>query len=75
MANQVVRVGSVVTVEIGGIRETYTILDEHDISDPASGRITSASPLGACLLGAEKGAVISFETPDGTEAVKVVEIA
>jgi transcription elongation factor GreA len=46
-----VRVGSTVTVEIAGDEVTYTIVGSTE-ADPARGRLSMASPVGAALLGA-----------------------
>ena len=47
-------VGSAVTVETGGDEVHYTIVGSAE-ADPAAGRLSSASPVGAALLGRRRG--------------------
>lgn len=48
------RIGSTVTVEIRGKRKTYEITGSLE-TDPAAGRVSHLSPLGAALLGKKAG--------------------
>lgn len=60
-----VSIGSVVTVQIGDESErTFTIVGAAE-SDITAGRISNESPVGAALLGAKKGDVVSADTPTG----------
>lgn len=43
-------------------------------ADPMSGRVSNESPVGAALLGAKKGKKVSFNIPDGTRTLKILEI-
>ncbi|MEO8462206.1 MAG: transcription elongation factor GreA [Chloroflexota bacterium] len=65
-----VALGSVVDVEIDGDAVTYTIVGTTD-ADPAAGRISSSSPVGAALIGAVAGTTVRVRTPRG-EAAYVV---
>lgn len=60
-----VSIGSVVTVQLeDGSERTFTIVGAAE-SDITAGRISNESPVGAVLLGAKKGDVVSAETPTG----------
>lgn len=43
-------------------------------ADPMSGRVSNESPVGAALMGAKKGKKVSFNIPDGTRTLKILEI-
>jgi len=60
----VVSIGSKVTVEIEGDTEEYTIVGTAE-SDPLEGLISSESPLGKALIGANVGEVVKFTPPSG----------
>ena len=63
-SNKVV-VGSVVTVGMdNGVERTFTIVGVAE-ADITSGRISNESPVGAALIGAKKGDVVSAEAPNG----------
>jgi transcription elongation factor GreA len=66
-------VGSTVTVEIMGDEVRYTIVGSAE-ADPASGKLSMASPVGAALLGARPGAEIDVRTPRGPVRYRVVSI-
>jgi len=65
--------GSLVTVEQAGDELTYTIVGSTE-ADPASGRISTASPVGAALLGAKPGDEVEVRTPRGSVRYRVVSI-
>ncbi|MBN1135976.1 MAG: transcription elongation factor GreA [Anaerolineae bacterium] len=72
--SDVVDLGSRVTVAEDGFEpETYTIVGSAE-ADPASGRISNASPLGKALLAHKVGDLVSFSTPNGAVEVKIVAI-
>lgn len=66
-------IGSVVTVETGGDEVRYTIVGSSE-SDPAAGRLSSASPVGAALLGSVVGAEVEVRTPRGPDRYRVVAV-
>jgi transcription elongation factor GreA len=68
-----VMMGSTVTVEIGGDEVRYTIVGTTE-ADPAAGRLSSASPVGAALLGAVEGAEVDVRTPRGSVRYRVVAV-
>jgi transcription elongation factor GreA len=68
-----VGLGSNVTVEHAGETATYTIVGASE-SDPASGRISSSSPVGRALVGHDVGDEIMVRTPAGERAYRIVAI-
>jgi transcription elongation factor GreA len=68
-----VRLGSQVTVELDGERATYMIVGSAE-SDPASGRISHASPIGKALVGRSPGEEAVIRTPGGEVHYRVVAI-
>jgi transcription elongation factor GreA len=65
--------GSRVTVEADGETVTYTIVGASD-SDPAAGRISSASPVGRALVGRDVGDSVVVRTPAGERHYRIVEV-
>ena len=55
-------------------QETYAIVGTSE-SDPANGRLSNESPVGAALIGAHVGDVVTAITPGGVRRIRVVEIA
>jgi transcription elongation factor GreA len=68
-----VMLGSTVTVEIGGEELSYTIVGSTE-ANPAAGRLSSVSPVGAALLGAVPGAEIEVRTPRGPVRYRVLAV-
>lgn len=66
-------VGSTVRVETDGEELTYTIVGSAE-ADPAAGKLSSVSPVGAGLLGASPGAEVDVRTPRGTVRYRVVSV-
>jgi transcription elongation factor GreA len=73
VVNGKVIVGSTVTVEIAGDEVRYTIVGSAE-ADPAAGRLSMVSPVGAALLGALPGADVEVRTPRGSVTYKVLSI-
>jgi len=73
VANGKVIVGSTVTVEVGGDEVRYTIVGSAE-ADPAAGRLSMASPVGAALLGATPGSDVDVRTPRGSVRYRVLAI-
>ena len=73
VANGKVMIGSKVTVEIAGDELEYTIVGSAE-ADPAKGRLSAASPVGAALLGAVAGAEVDVRTPRGAVHYKVLAV-
>ncbi|TME13119.1 MAG: transcription elongation factor GreA [Chloroflexi bacterium] len=68
-----VLIGSTVKVETGGDEVTYTIVGSAE-ANPAAGRLSSASPVGAALLGALPGAEVEVRTPRGPVRYRVLAV-
>jgi transcription elongation factor GreA len=66
-------IGSTIVVEHGGETLTYALVGSTE-SDPASGRISIDSPVGAALVGAVAGAEVEVRTPRGAVRYRVVEV-
>jgi transcription elongation factor GreA len=69
-----VGLGSQVTVEDDGDTVMYTIVGASE-SDPTSGRISSASPVGRALVGHDVGDEVTVRTPAGERLYRIVAIA
>jgi transcription elongation factor GreA len=68
-----VTLGSVVLVEHDGDELTYSIVGTTE-ADPAAGRISTSSPVGAALVGASVGDEVQVRTPRGSVSYRVVNI-
>jgi transcription elongation factor GreA len=67
------RIGSTVVIEHDGETSTYTLVGSTE-SDPASGRVSVASPVGAALLRAVAGEEVEVKTPRGAVRYRVIEV-
>jgi transcription elongation factor GreA len=65
--------GSTVRVEHDGDELTFTIVGTTE-ANPAAGRISTASPVGAALLGAAAGDDVEVRTPRGSTRYLVVAV-
>ena len=68
-----VGLGSIVTIESEGVKKTYEILGSHE-TNPAKGRISNKSPLGAALMDHARGDIITIQTENGSRVYRIVEI-
>jgi transcription elongation factor GreA len=68
-----VKLGSSVTIEIDGDKETYTIVGAVE-ARPAEGRISNESPFGKALLGARIGQTVTIQTPAAQMKAKVLSV-
>lgn len=66
--------GSVVTVETAGEETTFTIVGSAE-GDPAAGRLSAVSPVGAALLGRGPGDEVDVRTPRGSVRYRVVSVS
>ncbi len=69
----VVRIGSTVKVEKGGIVTAFTIIGSNE-TRPEAGLISNESPLGSALIGHSVGDICQVQTPGGKAAYKIVAI-
>jgi transcription elongation factor GreA len=72
-ASGTVQLGSVVTIEFEGTKKTYEILGPHE-TDPAHGRISNKSPLGAILMDHKKGDTVTLQTENGSRTYRIIDI-
>jgi transcription elongation factor GreA len=72
-ASGTVKLGSTVTIEIDGDKETYTIVGAVE-ARPTEGRISNESPFGKALLGARLGQTVTIQTPASMMKAKVVAV-
>ncbi len=68
-----VGLGSVVVVEIDGHRERFEIVGPAE-ADPAAGRLSVRSPIGAALVGAGPGDERTVATPSGERRLRIVAV-
>ena len=69
-----VDLGSRVTVEVDGEESEFTVVGPAE-SDPRTGRISSASPVGRALMGRAAGEDATVITPRGPVRYRVVSIS
>ncbi|MDP3729765.1 MAG: GreA/GreB family elongation factor [bacterium] len=70
----VVQLGSTVLLESKGMQSTFRILGPHE-TDPAKGRISHQSPLGAALMNHTEGDIVTIQTPHGTKEYRIIKIS
>lgn len=68
-----IRLGSTVTVFVAGKQKTYQIVGPHE-SNPARGRISLLSPIGAALLHHVAGDEVPIQTPNGEVLYQIVSV-
>ena len=77
-SNQNVHLTSKVKIEVleTGTQAEYTIVGSgSNEADPAQGKISDESPIGAAVMGKSVGDVAEVETPGGMITVKILEIS
>ena len=72
-ASDKVQLGSTVVIEADGKERTFQIVGPSE-TEPTKGRISYQSPLGAALLGHEKGESVILKTTAGDKTYKILEI-
>ena len=72
-ASGTVEIGSTVAVETEGVKRSFQILGSHE-TDPARGRISFKSPLGAALMHRKKGEAVTIQTNSGPRTYRILEI-
>jgi transcription elongation factor GreA len=68
-----VRLGSTVVVEHDGAEATYAVVGTSE-SDPAGGKVSTGSPIGAALLGKAEGDEFEVVTPSGHLRYRIVAV-
>lgn len=70
----IVSIGSTATVAVGTQTRVFTIVGATE-ADPAHGKISADSPIGAALLGCKEGEDVLINTPAGAVRYKIIKIA
>jgi len=71
--SETVGLGSTVKVERNGKTVEYKIVGSNE-ADPFANMISDMSPVGKALVGAKKGATVTFETPAGSASLLIVDV-
>jgi transcription elongation factor GreA len=66
-------IGNKIVVKCDGEKTNYEIVGPNE-SDPASGKISSDSPIAESLIGRKKGEKVIVPIPDGTMECEILEI-
>lgn len=69
-----VQVGSKVRVKKDDKEVQYVIVGSNE-ADPAAGKISNESPLGAAFLGKKIGDIITIEVPSGNAVIEIVAVS
>ena len=72
-ASGTIQIGSTVVLGVSGAKKIFQILGPHE-TDPAKGRISYQSPLGAALLNHGKGDTIVIQIGGGSRTYRILEI-
>jgi transcription elongation factor GreA len=70
---ETVDVGTKVTVDVSGNKQTYSIVGEWE-ADPQDKKISHTSPLGQALVGQRVGHEVEVEAPAGRITYKILQI-
>lgn len=68
-----VSLGSRVTVEMNGEKDTFYIVGEYE-ADPGQKKLSNTSPIGKALLGRSVGNIVKIDVPAGKTTYKILEI-
>lgn len=71
--NQAVKLGSTVTLNVGGKKEVFTVVGEWE-ADPMNKKISHQSPLGKVLIGKKVGEKVQVEAPAGKLTYHIIEV-
>jgi transcription elongation factor GreA len=71
--NEVVSLGSKVTVQLNGKQHVFTVVGEWE-ADPAEKKISQDSPLGRALIGKRKGEEVQVEAPAGKVNYTILKV-
>lgn len=71
--SDIVEIGSVVTVDMEGKHEEFTIVGKSE-ANPSLKKVSHESPLGSALFGARKGDTVTIKTPIKSYQCKIIEI-
>ena len=68
-----IQLGSTVVLELNGREKIFQILGPYE-TDPAKGRISHESPLGAALMNHKKGDTVTIQTASGSQEYRILEV-
>lgn len=68
-----VQIGSTVAMSCKGKEMRFVLVGTNEV-DPASGKISSESPIGKALMGKSKGDAVEIDIPAGTMKCTVVSV-
>ncbi|MDR1969919.1 MAG: transcription elongation factor GreA [Candidatus Nomurabacteria bacterium] len=71
--DNIIGLGDTVVLKSGRTTTEYTIVGAVE-ADPASGKISNESPLGAQLMGKNVGDCVAIDAPKGKKSYEVVKI-
>ena len=71
--DNLVTIGTKVTVEINGKQDAYFVVGEFE-ADPANKKLSQTSPIGKALLGKKKGQSVEIRIPAGKIIYKILNI-
>jgi transcription elongation factor GreA len=71
--NHVVKLGSSVTLNVGGKKEDFMVVGEWE-ADPTEKKISHESPLGKALIGKKVGEKVEVEAPAGKILYTIVSV-
>jgi transcription elongation factor GreA len=71
--NVFVGLGATIVVTVNGKERTYTLVGAQE-ANPAEGKISNESPLGAAFLGKKKGDTVDVTTPAGIQTYKIISL-
>ena len=72
--HQLVKLGSIVTVNVKGKKEEFMLVGEWE-ADPHEKKISHESPLGKALIGKKVGDKVEVEAPAGTVNYTIVSVS
>lgn len=70
---EIVEIGCVVEVEIGDVRDNFTIVGEFE-ADIIQKKVSHTSPIGKALLGKKRGEMVEVIAPKGKVIYKILDI-
>lgn len=71
--NRVIKLGSTVTLDSKGKKESFTVVGEWE-ADPMDKKISHESPLGKALLGRQIGEEVEVEAPAGKILYTILDV-
>lgn len=70
---ETIQIGNSIVVESNGQKNEFSMVGNLE-ADPAQGKLSEVSPIGAALIGKKVGDSVQINIPDGTVTFKILEI-